>query len=225
MRSSSRGRKAVYAAAAAVVGLWAAGIVLLDGARDRQRSEAAPVAIVGERPGPFRGGPLPEGVDRAPAPRFRLADARGGTVDTNALKGRPYLVTFLYTDCQDVCPLIAHEVKQALEQLGPRGREVTAVAVTADPAADTPAAVRAWLDEQGMPANFRYALGTPRQLAPVWKAHYAAPQPHDKSASAHSASIWLVDRQGRWRSKFSGGVPVAPADIAHDLKILLDERG
>ena len=74
-----------------------------------------------------------------------------------------------------------------------------------------------------MPANFHYLIGSDAQLQPVWRSHYAAPQPRDNANSAHTASIWLIDRQGRWRTKFSGGIPVAPADIAHDLRLLLDE--
>lgn len=220
----------LLAAVTALLVMWGAAVGMLGSTRDEGTPAADTgagtsngFAIVEQERSAFRAGPLPEGVDRARAPRFVLDDARGGRLDTASLKGRPYLVTFLYTDCQDVCPLIAQEVRQALERLGPRGREVTAVAVTADPQADTPDAVRGWLDEQGMPDNFRYLLGTRRELAPVWKAHYAAPQPHDKAASAHSASIWLVDRKGRWRAKFSGGAPVPPGDIAHDLRLLLDE--
>lgn len=48
--------------------------------------------------------------------------------------------------------------------------------------------------------------------------------PRDRDESAHSASIWLVDRRGRRRAKFSGGIPVAPPGIAHDVRLLLDER-
>ena len=33
----------------------------------------------------------------------------------------------------------------------------------------------------------------------------------------------LVDANGRLRTKFSAGVPVAPEDIAHDLTLLLDD--
>ena len=192
---------------------------------DLEREVAGAAATVQKRQGPFRGNPLPKGIDRALAPRFTLRDADGRPVSTRRLSGRPYLVTFLYTDCQDVCPLIGQEVKQAIEQLGPRGREVTALAITADPETDSPQAVKAWLKAQRMPENFRYLLGTRDELQRVWKAHYAAPQPDDKEESAHSASIWLVDREGRWRSKFSGGVPVPPRDIAHDLRLLLDEAG
>ena len=190
---------------------------------DPEREVDGSAAIVHARQGPFRGGRLPAGIDRAPAPQFTLSEADGRRVSTRSLKGRPYLVTFLYTDCQDICPLIGQEVKQAISQLGPRGREVTALAITADPESDTPQAVKAWLQAQRMPENFRYLLGTRDELQPVWKAHYAAPQPDDKAESAHSASIWLIDRKGRWRSKFSGGVPVPPRDIAHDLRLLLDE--
>lgn len=218
-------RRVIYAAATALLALWAVTLVVLAANKEEApRDERLAVAEVPPRQGPFRGGPLPEGIDRAPAPRFTLAQARGGRLSTASLEGNPYLVTFLYTDCPDVCPLIAHEVKQALEDLGPRGDQVTAIAVSADPIADTPQAVRAWLKRNSMPTNFRYLVGTEDELQPVWKAHFAAPQAHDNPNSAHSASIWLVDRRGRWRTKFSGGAPVPPADIAHDLRILLDER-
>jgi hypothetical protein len=33
----------------------------------------------------------------------------------------------------------------------------------------------------------------------------------------------MVDAEGRIRTKFSAGVPVPPADIAHDFEVLLDE--
>lgn len=184
----------------------------------------APAAVIHEPAGRFRGGRLPKTIDRAAAPHFRLADARGGTIDTRDLAGRPYVVTFLFTDCEDVCPLIGQELRLALERLGERGRNVTVVAVSADPDGDTREAVRSWLETHDMPSNFRYAIGSHEALAPVWKAHYAAAQPDDKSESAHSTSIWLIDRRGRWRTKFSGGVAIPPSDIAHDLRILLDER-
>ncbi|MDQ3723029.1 MAG: SCO family protein [Actinomycetota bacterium] len=171
----------------------------------------------------FRGGALPPGVSGVPAPRFVLDDARGGRVDTRRLRGRPYVVTFLYVGCKDVCPLIGAELKQALQRLGTRADDVTVIAVSADPRGDTRPAVRRWLAKLRMPDNLRYLIGSPEQMQPVWRSHYAAPQPEGDVNSAHTASIWLIDRRGRWRTKFSGGMPVAPADIAHDLRLLLDE--
>lgn len=218
---SDRRKRLLLAAVTGLLAFWAIGLVALAG-RDEPGEDNGYAIVEGDR-SPFRGGTLPDGVAGAPAPRFALGTARGGRLDTARLKGRPYVVTFLYVNCDDVCPLIAIELKQALEQLGARAGDVTVLAVSADPEGDTRVAVRRWLAKLRLPDNFRYLIGTAKQLQPVWRSHYAAPQPRGNPNSAHSASIWLVDRKGRWRTKFSGGVPVAPADIAHDLRLLLDE--
>jgi protein SCO1 len=175
-------------------------------------------------PGAFRGGRLPDGIAGKRAPTFRLRDARGGRLDTRRLTGRPYVITFLYTDCRDVCPLIGREIGDAIAELGPRRREVAALAVSVDPERDTAGAVRRWLTERRLPQNFHYLIGRRRELKPVWKAYYVGPQPANEPESLHTASIWLVDRRGRLRTKFSGGMPIPRGDIAHDLELLLDER-
>ncbi len=182
-----------------------------------------PLAIVEEQSSPFRGGQLPAELAGAPAPAFSHADARGGEIGTADLSGRPFVVTFLYTTCPDVCPLIGQELREALELLGPRGDDVEVLAVSVDPENDTPAAVRAWLGSNELPPNFHYLIGPEAELEPTWEAYFAAPQPAGEPDSAHTASIWLVDSDGRLRTKFSAGVPVPPADIAHDLELLLDD--
>lgn len=182
-----------------------------------------PVAVVEQQSGPFRGDPLPPELAGAPAPTFSHADARGGRTGTADLAGQPYVVTFLYTQCPDVCPLIAQELREALELLGPRASEVAVLAVSVDPEGDDRAAVRSWLDRHELPRGFHYLLGSERELRPTWDAYFAAPQSSPASKSTHTASIWLVDSEGRLRTKFSGGTPVAPADIAHDLRLLLED--
>jgi cytochrome oxidase Cu insertion factor (SCO1/SenC/PrrC family) len=198
-------------------------VVTAFGCGDDDPKDDSPV-VTAPAPGPFRGGRLPGPLDRAPAPHFRLPDARGGEVDTRDLAGRPYMVTFLYTRCRDICLTIGQEIGQALRQLGPRERAV-ALAVSVDPEGDTPARVRRWLREQRLPPSFRYLIGTRRQLQPVWKSYYAASQPRHSHESRHTTSIWLIDGRGRLRTKFSAGVPVPPADIAHDLRLLAREGG
>jgi protein SCO1 len=206
----------------ALLALVVASLIALAAlARDRQGDE--PTVIVEGREGPFRAGPLPDGLDRKPAPDFRLADARGGTLDGRALRGRPYLLTFLFTDCRDVCPLIGREIGEALRLLGPQANAVAAVAVTVDPEGDTRPAVRTWLRKQRLPDNFHYLIGSRRRLQPVWRAYFAAPQPRGTEESRHTASIWVIDASGRLRAKFSGGIPVRPRDIAHDLRLLVRE--
>ena len=193
---------------ALLAGSLAAGILLAGLSR-------SPASSAGARAPGLRAGALPGDLDGRPAPEFRLRDGRGGIVDTRALRGRPYAVTFLYAHCPDVCPALADDLRDAL-----RGLDAAAVAVSVDPRGDTPRAVRAFAASHRLPQAFHYAIGDRAALAPVWQAYFSAPQPGRGAASAHTAAVWLVDARGRLRALYPGGAPLDPADLAHDLRAL-----
>jgi protein SCO1 len=205
-------------AAVAILLIVAAGTAGIVAAQTRD----APAA---RAPG-LRADVLPQDIDGAPAPRIRLSDARGGTVDSARLRGRPYLVTFVYTHCRDVCPIIGSEIATALDRLGGERARVAVLAVSVDPRGDTPAAARRWLAERGLPVQARYLLGTRAQLAPVWSDWYVTAA-GDTLADprSHDASVWLVDARGRLRGRWPGGESIDPDDIAHDLHALIPVRG
>lgn len=209
---------AVPVALAVLLLVWAlAGAFLL--ARDSRGPERSELSASG-----LRGNQLPPGLDRRPAVRFDLVDARGGLIDTTELRGRPYALTFLYTQCPDVCPLIGQDLRAVLGALGKRSERVAVVAISVDPRGDTPSAVQRWLSRQRLPANFRYALGTERDLKPVWEAYYAAPQVSGRpETSTHTAAVWLVDSRGRLRTRYPAGERLSAEDLAHDLTVLLRE--
>lgn len=164
---------------------------------------------------------LPPGLAGRAAPPIRLADARGGTFDTRSLSGKPYLVTFLYANCPDVCPLIGAQLRDTLRRLGADAQRVGVVAVSVDPRGDTPATVRAWLRRQREPSQFHYLVGTERALAPVWRAWYAAPQIPGDPQSAHTAIVWIVDAHGRLTAKVAAGGPFDTSGLARDMRSLL----
>jgi protein SCO1 len=80
----------------------------------------------------FEGAIMPEGVR---APDFELRDQDGEPISMRGLRGKPVVVTFLYTTCQDSCPIMAQTVRGALDQLG---HDLPALAVAVDPPRDTP---------------------------------------------------------------------------------------
>jgi len=164
---------------------------------------------------------LPAGLSGRAAPAIRLADARGGTFGTRSLAGKPYLVTFLYANCPDVCPLIGAQLRDTLAKLGSDAARVAVVAVSVDPRGDTPATVRAWLRREREPAQFRYLIGSRGALAPVWRAWYAAPQIPGDPESAHTAIVWLVDARGRLVANLPAGRPFDTSGLAHDVRTLL----
>ena len=84
----------------------------------------------------FEGSRMPAGVK---APDFRLQNQDGETVTMRSLRGSPAVVTFLYTTCEDTCPIQAQTVRGALDQLG---HDLPAIAIAVDPPRDTPQRAR-----------------------------------------------------------------------------------
>src|SRR5439155_9052843 len=153
------------------------------------------------------------------APGFALRDQDGRLVRLSAQRGRVVLLTFLYTGCVDVCPLIASQLSAAVRELPPRQRDrVRVLAVSVDPRGDTPAAVRRFLRDRNTVPQLRYLTGTKAQLAPVWQSWNVLVQERNLERVEHSAFIWLIDRRGITRASYPSSV--AARTVAHDLRIL-----
>jgi protein SCO1/2 len=162
------------------------------------------------RGGAFEGAVRPPHI--APAD-FGLGDEDGRTVELGALRGTPVVVTFLYTTCKDTCPLTVDNIRQGLDELG---HDVPVIAVSVDPANDTPRAAKRFTLQRQMTGRMRWVLGDEAQLARLWTAYGVQPQT-DKQE--HSASTVLLDATGRQRVGFATSV-LTPDALAHDLALL-----
>ena len=154
--------------------------------------------------------------DGVMAPDFDLRDENGDRIRMSDLRGKPVVVTFLYSHCRDTCPATAQQIRGALDQLG---RDVPAVAVSVDPANDTEASARRFLAEQSMTGRMTFVLGSRDQLAKVWAAYGTTPQSVQQE---HNARAVLVDARGRQRVGFPMN-QTSPEMIAHDLRVLEGE--
>src|SRR6185312_7662043 len=63
-------------------------------------------------------------LDGVPAPGFTLTDQCGKQVSLSPFKGKPVVVTFMYTHCPDVCPLIAEKLRTVMQGLGSDAQKV-----------------------------------------------------------------------------------------------------
>jgi protein SCO1/2 len=160
--------------------------------------------------GKFEGARLPAGVR---APDFYLRDQDGERVSMRALRGGPVIVTFLYTNCDDTCPLQAQTIKGALNDLG---EDVPALAIAVDPPRDTPESARRFLAEQRMTGRLDFVLGSRDQLRRVWRGYAIRPQ---SVKEEHTGRFVLVDEDGLQRIGFPLD-QATPERLAHDLRLL-----
>jgi len=193
------------------------GAALLFG-DERQDATPQPFTV---SPSGFAGAVSPPG---ARAAGFRLRDQDGALATLAAERGRVTVLTFLYTTCEDTCPIAASQILGALEELGPSGKDVAALAVSVDPAHDTAARARRFLLARGLTGRMRFALGDEAQLRPVWGAYGVQPQGPDPDAEdyEHSARVVLVDKRGFQRVAFPIDQLTPPA-LAHDIRRLQAE--
>jgi protein SCO1/2 len=162
----------------------------------------------------LRGALFPPGIKPA---RFTLTAVGGKPFDAQTLRGRVAVVTFVYSTCQDTCPLTAEQIRGALDQLG---RRVPVIAVSVKPDQDTPFHVHRFLVEHRLLGRMTYLTGTRAQLARVWKEFAVAP---DRTNSPHSVDTVVLDRQGRQRVGFDVN-DLRPEDLAHDIDALEREN-
>ncbi len=168
---------------------------------------------VGERTVPaagFAGAVRPPDMPRTD---FAVRDEHGEELRLAEMRGKPVVVTFLYTTCKDTCPLTIDQIRGALDELG---HDVPVVAVSVDPRNDTPRAARRFSLQRQMTGRMRWVLGSEAELRRLWTAYGVQPQ---SDSEEHSASTVLLDHRGRQRVGYATSFLV-PRALAHDIALL-----
>jgi protein SCO1 len=204
----------------AIAALFATGLIALAvviiaarGVSDSTSSSAQPSGPVHAPKSGFEGAQLPPGIR---APDFKLLDERGRRVTMKEYRGKPVVVTFLYSHCHDTCPIQAQQIKGALDDLG---HDLPALAISVDPPGDDPRSVARFNDEQGVTGRIRWVLGRESQLRPLWEGYHTTSQ---SPQTEHMARLVLVDKRGFQRIGYPSS-QVTPERLAHDLRLLEKE--
>jgi protein SCO1/2 len=171
----------------------------------------------------FRGGIV---TPPLPKPRFVLTDTSGARFDFwNRTQGSVTLLFFGYTNCPDQCPMHMANIGVALKKLPPGlANQVKLVFVTTDPARDTPAELRRWLDSfdkhfVGLTGN-EAALEAAQKAAGVPAARKTGAAGGDY-AVAHANFVVAYTKDNLAHVIYPGGV--GKDDWTHDLPLLIKE--
>lgn len=177
---------------------------------------AAPVGGAGFRTGAFE--------PARPAPDFALPATGGAEFRLSGARGKVVLLTFGYTNCPDVCPTVLAELAQVRARLGGEAGRVQVLYVSVDPERDTTARLRAYV--QVFDTTFLGLTGSTAELEPVWKAYGVSIARREIPGAGpraygvhHTASVYVVDTEGRLRVMAPFGTPVD--DLVHDVRVLL----
>ena len=152
------------------------------------------------------------------APALALRNYDGTPVSLAALRGKAVFVTFVYTHCPNVCPLIVSGLAAASRALGPEAAKARFIAVTIDPKRDTPKVVKTFLTTRGALGRVDYLLGTRSELEPVWKAWHVTIELGSEKSLTHSAIVYGISGSGQLKIVYPSNF--SPGQIVHDAPIL-----
>jgi protein SCO1/2 len=177
--------------------------------------------------------PTPESFDRSKALAYsqdaiggqtgdhRFLDSRGRPVQLADLRGRPLVVSLIYTSCAHTCPMVTQSLARAVEAardlLGERSFAVATVGF--DTRADHPARMRAFAREQGVALDDWWFLSADAATIEALTGElgfvfYASPRGFD-----HITQTTILDADGRVYAQVYGETFGPPA-IAEPLKRL-----
>jgi protein SCO1/2 len=158
-----------------------------------------------------------------PAPAFELLAQDRQPLALADLRGKPVVVTFIYTACPDMCPLLTQKLVAVQEALGPAfGRDVAFVSITVDPELDTPEVLAHYAGTHGADLDgWSFLTGEPEAIAAVTADYglFAA-----KAAGGqvdHTFLTSLIDAEGNLRLQYLG-YRFDPEAFLVDLRALMD---
>jgi protein SCO1 len=157
----------------------------------------------------------------APAPPLVLHNYNGSLVNIDNYRGKAVLVTFLYTKCPDVCPIIASNLGVALNLMRRANAARTQViAVSVDPRGDTPKAVEAFLKRHGVAGRMLFLIGSTGELARAWKAWGVGSERDAENPELvnHSGLVYGVSASGKVTTLYAANFK--PQEIVHDVPLL-----
>ena len=180
------------------------------------REKPAPIALPSAQP---RAGALPV---MWPAPSFSLGDQNGATIDNNTLKGRVWIVDFIFTSCGHVCPrMTARRVELQKELTDPR---ISFLSFSVDPERDTAATRKTYARKHGVDES-RWHFVSPENRDAALKLAVAmkiAGKPREvDNPILHADRFLLIDATGRVRGIYHLDDAPAMARLAQEARTLM----
>ena len=145
------------------------------------------------------------------------------------LEGGVAYVTAVYTNCPDVCPMTMAQTQKVREALGPDADRVQFVALTFDPARDTPTALRRYAESWELGPGWTLATGDSTTVTALMDRIGVRVRESRRDtfadgrvyyALSHTDKALLLDAHGNVVETY-GGSAAPPEMVAEDVRALL----
>jgi protein SCO1/2/putative membrane protein len=143
-----------------------------------------------------------------PAPAFKLTDQDGRSVSLDDLKGKTWVVDFIFTRCPGPCPLMTRKMVQLATVV--KSPDVRFVSISVDPLHDKPAVLRQYAREQkATDPRIILLTGEGKEIYRLVQSGFklTAEPASQTSPILHDLHFLLADPAGNVRGAYDSGDP------------------
>jgi protein SCO1/2 len=170
-----------------------------------------------------------EGLNRyGSVPQFSLVERSGKATTLADLRGSIWIADFIYTTCQDTCPMQTAEMAQLQEQWKDKAG-LKLVSFSVDPEKDTTAVLSRYADHYKADAQrWLFLTGAKEEIGRLVQEGFrlsAVALPGDGNVSSvimHSPRFVLIDKQAQIRGYYDSRDPQALQRLKADVATLIN---
>ena len=170
-----------------------------------------------------------EGLNRyGSVPQFSLVERSGKATTLADLRGSIWIADFIYTTCQDTCPMQTAEMAQLQEEWKDRGG-LKLVSFSVDPEKDTTAVLSRYADRYKADAQrWLFLTGAKEEINRLVQEGFrlsAVALPGDGNVGSvimHSPRFVLIDKQAQIRGYYDSRDPQALQRLKADVATLIN---
>ena len=156
-------------------------------------------------------------------PEFSLTERSGKTLGLEQLRGTIWIADFIYTDCEDTCPLQSAEMARLQDELSAQ-EVVKLLSFSVNPEKDTPSVLSQYADRYKADVDrWLFLTGGQEEIKNLVQNGFrlsVATASTDPGVILHSPRFVLIDRQAQIRGYYDSRDTEALQRLRRDVSIL-----
>ena len=174
---------------------------------------------------------------------FSLMNFDGNMTNLSDFEGQVLIVSFVYSRCPDVCPIVSANLRWVAEQLpNDYGTNFSIIAITVDPWWDTSSVLADYAMRQAI--DWPHLTGDVETMQPIWESFHVGLQTYLNTSATeensteenqtsgrhhpdylvdHSTATIIIDKNHQQRVRWND-MDWEPTLFIEDLQFLMDEE-
>ena len=189
----------------------------------------------------FHGDDLPSDDPEYAVNEFSLIKPDGNLTNLSDYEGQVLVVSFIYSRCPDVCPIVSSNLRWLSQELaGDYETNFSIISVTVDPWWDTQNVLGEYADQRNL--SWPHLTGDLESLEPIWESFHVGLQTYTNVSNEtnegdsnntsgrhhpdylvdHSTATIIIDKEHKQRVRWND-LDWEPTLFAEDVQQLMEE--